>query len=104
MSSSILDILLTLYLDRDVLAVKQLTFFFFLVVELKKYIHDHFANGRPVGEGIVNLPVTSISHVCDVTMSGARICFPAPQSCQRYTTAELWALNKPYVCSLDVFG
>ena len=60
----------------------------------------------------VHLPVTSLSHVCDWTVSGARalyMCVPA-RACTslrelryRYTKAELLSLSRPCVCSSDVF-
>ena len=60
----------------------------------------------------VNSPVTSLSHVCGWTVSGARapyMCVPARvctslrEPRYRYTEAKLLSLSKPYVCSSDVF-
>ena len=60
----------------------------------------------------VNSPVTSLSHVCDWTVSGARapyMCVPARvctslrEPRYRYTKAELLSLSRPCVCSSDVF-
>ena len=60
----------------------------------------------------VKMPITSLSHVCDWTVSGARapyMCVPARvctslrEPRYRYTKAELLSLSKLYVCSSDVF-
>ena len=60
----------------------------------------------------VNSPVTSLSHVCDWTVSGARapyMCVPASacaslrEPCYRYTKVELLSLSTQYVSSSDVF-
>ena len=54
--------------------------------------------------------VTSFSHVCDWTVSGAgapymcvlaRVCASLREPCCRYTKAELLSLTKPYVCSSE---
>ena len=84
----------------------------FLLTDLRNTYMIIFGLAALLAQCSVHLPVTSLSHVCDWTVSGARapyMCVPARvctslrEPRYRYTKAELLSLSRPCVCSSDVF-
>ena len=98
--------------DRHVFADRLVSFSSFLLADLRNTYMIIFGLAALLAQCSVHLPVTSLSHVCDWTVSGARalyMCVPA-RACTslrelryRYTKAELLSLSRPCVCSSDVF-
>ena len=101
--------------DASMLSIwfrRQIGIFFFIILltDLRNTYMIIFGLAALLAQCNVKMPITSLSHVCDWTVSGARapyMCVPARvctslrEPRYRYTKAELLSLTKPYVCSSE---